>query len=583
MTLRASWMANAASIAFALLFGLATTGSAPDSAQPGESGPRPPAPAALPPDSVIIWGPFQFDGKQGQGNTYIEAFSVPAELDDYHKLLLVNGAPDGTRRASKVIITLNGVELVSKTDVSQSLPSLSREVLLNPADTIVITVAGSGNPYITLSVSGRPDPYVDVSGPHQVEVLSGNSRTVVDTFALPAGVSAPHRVEIRNGAGDGSDRVNSASVALNGTTVVTTSELDDEVGSLMAPVSFAASNIATIVANGPVGSYVTVTFVARDFAAPILLVTTPATGTYTTASTAAVSGTISDQTAVTVEVEGQPATVVNNSSFSATTPLAEGSNSIFVTASDAAGGFADTMLIVTRDSYAPSLAVTGPPDGTGTADSMVQVTGTATDASPLTVTVNGAPVTLDGAGAFAAPVPLTYGANVLTTTALDAAGNSISDVRTVTRDSLAPLLTVTSPLGGASVPADSVEVSGTVSDDNSVTVTVNGIPLSVDAGAFSGMIALAPGENPLVVVAQDGASNSTAVSRMVYRDGVIPPDPASLAPPLDQGVATTMVDAVEFLYTGPGAIQEGVAPGTMDPLRVAVLRGRLTEIGRAHV
>jgi RHS repeat-associated protein len=56
-----------------------------------------------------------------------------------------------------------------------------------------------------------------------------------------------------------------------------------------------------------------------------------------------------------------------------------------------------------------------------------------------------------------------------------------------------------------------------------------------------------------------------------------PPDPGEVAPPVDSTVATTLLTATEFLYTGPSPIQTGVAPGTIDPKRVAVLRGKVLD------
>jgi len=47
------------------------------------------------------------------------------------------------------------------------------------------------------------------------------------------------------------------------------------------------------------------------------------------------------------------------------------------------------------------------------------------------------------------------------------------------------------------------------------------------------------------------------------------------APPLDRSVGTDLCTATQFLYTGTTAIQTGVAPGTIDCGRVAVLRGRV--------
>ncbi len=55
----------------------------------------------------------------------------------------------------------------------------------------------------------------------------------------------------------------------------------------------------------------------------------------------------------------------------------------------------------------------------------------------------------------------------------------------------------------------------------------------------------------------------------------LPPDDVTIAPPVDPGVAATIADATEFLYTGADPIQTGVAPATIDPTRVAVIRGRV--------
>ena len=53
------------------------------------------------------------------------------------------------------------------------------------------------------------------------------------------------------------------------------------------------------------------------------------------------------------------------------------------------------------------------------------------------------------------------------------------------------------------------------------------------------------------------------------------PPPALVAPPLDPSVPTSVFDATSFLYSGPGAVQIGVEPGTIEEDRVAVLRGKV--------
>ncbi len=54
-------------------------------------------------------------------------------------------------------------------------------------------------------------------------------------------------------------------------------------------------------------------------------------------------------------------------------------------------------------------------------------------------------------------------------------------------------------------------------------------------------------------------------------------------PPLDPNLPTSFADATSFLYTDPGAIQTGVAPGTIDPARVVVLRGKVLDRAGAAI
>ncbi|MBI3799613.1 MAG: right-handed parallel beta-helix repeat-containing protein [Deltaproteobacteria bacterium] len=57
----------------------------------------------------------------------------------------------------------------------------------------------------------------------------------------------------------------------------------------------------------------------------------------------------------------------------------------------------------------------------------------------------------------------------------------------------------------------------------------------------------------------------------------VPPDPSTVASPIDRSVATTLGAATQFLYTGNDPIQTGVAPGTIEPQRAAVLRGKVLD------
>ncbi len=61
----------------------------------------------------------------------------------------------------------------------------------------------------------------------------------------------------------------------------------------------------------------------------------------------------------------------------------------------------------------------------------------------------------------------------------------------------------------------------------------------------------------------------------------IPPDPATIAPPIDLTEATLFHKATEFLYKGDNAIQHHVVLEQMDEKRLGVLRGKVTDNNNA--
>jgi len=60
-----------------------------------------------------------------------------------------------------------------------------------------------------------------------------------------------------------------------------------------------------------------------------------------------------------------------------------------------------------------------------------------------------------------------------------------------------------------------------------------------------------------------------------------PPDPASLAPPINGTVVTDFSVVNSFIFTGSNPIQRGVAPGAIKPYRMAVLRGMVVDANQA--
>lgn len=78
------------------------------------------------------------------------------------------------------------------------------------------------------------------------------------------------------------------------------------------------------------------------------------------------------------------------------------------------------------------------------------------------------------------------------------------------------------------------------------------------------------------VIVSDGQANAQA-NVTITPSGGIPPDPSTVAPPLSQTSTTDLGSATAFLHTGSNPIQTGVAPGTIEPIRAAVVRGRVLD------
>ena len=117
----------------------------------------------------------------------------------------------------------------------------------------------------------------------------------------------------------------------------------------------------------------------------------------------------------------------------------------------------------TIDTVAPTLDVASPAPGAVVSASPISVAGTVGGATSLTLF--GAPVEVGEGGAFAVPVPLVEGTNLLRLVARDAAGNEKRFDLPVVLDTLPALVVLTSPSPGACVSAGAtLAVSGRYAD-----------------------------------------------------------------------------------------------------------------------
>ena len=145
------------------------------------------------------------------------------------------------------------------------------------------------------------------------------------------------------------------------------------------------------------------------------------------------------------------------------------------------------------------------------------------------------------------------------------------------------------------LPTNSVTLNGTVTDDGLPAPPALIIAWTRDSGPGTVTFGDASKEDTtatfsmagtyvLRLTANDGDKSAFATVTVAVNAEVLPPlprDPKDVASNIDPTVATTTYAATQFLYTGSDPIQTGVAAGTIEPKRAAVLRGKVLDKNNA--
>ncbi len=142
---------------------------------------------------------------------------------------------------------------------------------------------------------------------------------------------------------------------------------------------------------------------------------------------------------------------------------------------------------------------------------------------------------------------------------------------------------VISPAGATIEPGKDLQFTALgVATDNSTTDITTQVMWASSAPAVAtisatGLAHAFAAGTATITATFDNLVHSTPLTVAVPEP--VPPDPATVASKLDPTVVGMFVDEIRFLYSGPNAIQTGVAPGAIDDDRAAVIRGRALTIG----
>ena len=197
--------------------------------------------------------------------------------------------------------------------------------------------------------------------------------------------------------------------------------------------------------------------VVKEKVVPVITINSPTSGAHITNNKPTIQFSITDDdsgvdpdtitikidngSAISTGITKTPSGKGYTCSYTPETALGDGSHTIYINASDHDGNAATQKSVqFTVDTVAPTLNVSSPADNLKTNEDTVTVSGTTNDAtsSPVTLTINGDPVTVQSNGSFSKVVSLTEGDNTITIIATDSAGKSTTIIRHVTKDTGAP-------------------------------------------------------------------------------------------------------------------------------------------------
>ena len=165
--------------------------------------------------------------------------------------------------------------------------------LVLPFSTQAAPPAAKPNPLAITepSSSTQATETFNVYGPQRFTRLTGQPTNVVQNFSLPADANAPFSIRVENGAAEGSNRVSSATIKLNGADLYTPSDFNQNVSSLTEAVTLTATNTIDVKLTSAAGSYLTITITAtRNANQPALVSVAPARTTQGQILTVTVQG-----------------------------------------------------------------------------------------------------------------------------------------------------------------------------------------------------------------------------------------------------------------------------------------------------
>jgi len=426
----------------------------------------------------------------------------------------------------------------------------------------------------------QSSPCTTFFGPKKYLRTTGAPNVYTETITVPATFGAPYSLHVKNGEADGSSRVSSATVTVNGVEVVHPSDLNQNVASLDRVVTLTPSTTLKVTLASKPGSYLTLslcgaTGTPSDTTPPTIAIAAPAANAYLATLTPALRVTYQDNQGVdlatlSVKIDAQDVTAYlskgaseASGSVPSSAPLTPGTHTITATIKDLAGNTAAPASSTFHlDAAPPVIAVVAPAANAYLASLTPALRVSyqddqGLDLATLSVKVDSRDVTSyftkgasEANGVIPASAPLTAGTHTITATIKDLAGSSAAPATsTFHLDVAVPLVSIIEPAGRLSTLTPPLRVS--YQDDQGLDLTTLSVKIdsqdvaayltkgtSEATGAIPASAPLTGGMHTITATIKDLAGNSAPTATSTFDLDASGPQIAIAAPAANERLAT---------------------------------------------
>ena len=346
--------------------------------------------------------------------------------------------------------------------------------------------------FLGLGLAASASAQTVLFGPTQYQRTAGPPNQFAGTFTLPAGATAPYTLHVVNGNADGTNRVSSATIKLNGTQILGPSDFNQNVAVLDRTVTLQASNILEVRLTSAPGSFLTVS-VLDTSAGTVPTALTPNPLALTVGATANLTATISPAPPAAGSL-----TVTSASPAVATVPtsvsFAAGQTSVSIPVTGVAAGTTTVTASLNGASVAsqidvalPAPTVTGFTPTSGQPGTAVTITGT-NFVNVQTVRFNGvlAPTfTVTNATTLTVLVPPTATTGPIAVTTLADTGTSAASFTVIPAPTIASLQPATLMIVKGATGTLTVTLSATQTSATTVTLASSNTAVATVPGSIS--------------------------------------------------------------------------------------------------